>query len=106
MMFARALALVLVLLSPGFALPAAADVTIDLNNPNIEPLPIAVPDFVAENPAAADMARRDFADVVAADLAGTGLFREMPHGRLHQRRSPRSTARCNTPTGRRSTPAG
>ncbi|MBK1636955.1 Tol-Pal system beta propeller repeat protein TolB [Rhodovulum adriaticum] len=43
----------------------------------IEPLPVAVPDFVAEDARAADYAR-NIARVVAADLAGTGLFREIP----------------------------
>jgi TolB protein len=62
------------------AVPASAQdgpLKIRLTDGVIEPLPIAVPDFVAENAAAADMARQ-IADVVAADLAGTGLFREIP----------------------------
>ncbi len=45
----------------------------------IEPLPFAVPDFVAENAGATDLAR-DIARVVAQDLEGTGLFREIPSG--------------------------
>ncbi|MHC0053343.1 Tol-Pal system beta propeller repeat protein TolB [Actibacterium sp. D379-3] len=43
----------------------------------IEPLPFAVPDFVAETPQAAEYAR-NISRVIAADLAGTGLFREIP----------------------------
>lgn len=43
----------------------------------IEPMPFAVPDFVPENNAASEVAR-DLARVVASDLAGTGLFREVP----------------------------
>lgn len=43
----------------------------------IEPLPFAVPDFIAENGGAEELAR-DIARVVASDLAGTGLFREIP----------------------------
>ncbi len=43
----------------------------------IEPLPFAVPDFVAENAGAEELAR-NIARVVAADLEGTGLFREIP----------------------------
>lgn len=42
----------------------------------IEPMPFAVPDFVAENNGAAEVAR-DIARVVASDLTGTGLFREV-----------------------------
>lgn len=43
----------------------------------IEPLPFAAPTFIAENPGAAEMAA-SITRVVAADLAGTGLFREIP----------------------------
>ena len=42
----------------------------------IEPMPFAVPDFIAENGGGGKLAR-DIARVVAADLAGTGLFREL-----------------------------
>ncbi|MFZ1726838.1 MAG: Tol-Pal system beta propeller repeat protein TolB [Albidovulum sp.] len=42
----------------------------------IEPLPFAAPIFIAENPEAADMAAA-VTNVVAADLSGTGLFREI-----------------------------
>ena len=43
----------------------------------IEPLPIALPAFVAETEAAATLAR-DINRLVAAELVGTGLFREIP----------------------------
>ncbi len=43
----------------------------------IEPLPFAVPNFVPANAAAAELSS-DLARVVAADLIGTGLFREIP----------------------------
>ncbi|RUS63159.1 Tol-Pal system protein TolB [Pseudorhodobacter sp. E13] len=43
----------------------------------IEPLPFAVPDFVAENGAAGEYAK-NLARVIASDLSGTGLFREIP----------------------------
>jgi len=43
----------------------------------IEPLPFAVPDFIAENASAAELAQ-NISRVVAADLEGTGLFREIP----------------------------
>ncbi|SLN19893.1 translocation protein TolB [Roseovarius albus] len=43
----------------------------------IEPLPFAVPDFVAGSSASAEYAR-NIARVVSADLSGTGLFREIP----------------------------
>jgi len=50
---------------------------IEITEGVIEPLPFAVPDFVAEDGRARDLAAQ-IADVVAADLAGTGLFREIP----------------------------
>ncbi|HMO09785.1 MAG TPA: Tol-Pal system beta propeller repeat protein TolB [Paracoccaceae bacterium] len=65
------------------AVQAAPDVAqaqplrIEITEGVIEPLPFAVPDFVAENAGAAQVAR-DIARVVAADLTGTGLFREIP----------------------------
>lgn len=43
----------------------------------IEPLPFAAPAFVAENPQAKDYAE-NITRVIAADLANTGLFREIP----------------------------
>ncbi len=42
----------------------------------IEPMPFAVPNFVPDGPAAAQYAN-DLSRVVAADLTGTGLFREI-----------------------------
>lgn len=50
---------------------------IEITEGVIEPLPFAVPDFVAENGAAADYAA-NIARVIASDLSGTGLFREIP----------------------------
>ena len=60
------------------AIPVMAEpLRIVIDEGVIEPLPFAVPDFVAENGAAGDYAR-NIARVVAQDLAGTGLFREIP----------------------------
>ena len=56
--------------------PAQA-VTITLDSPTIEPVPIAIPAFIAESGGADDLAR-DIARVVASDLVGCGLFREIP----------------------------
>ena len=50
---------------------------IEITEGVIEPVPIAVAPFIAENPEAQDFARQITA-VVAADLAGTGLFRDVP----------------------------
>ena len=63
-------------------LPAAAQqgpLRIEITEGVIEPLPVAVPEFIAENPAADEYAA-NIAQVIAADLTGTGLFREIPRG--------------------------
>ncbi|SDW14079.1 Tol-Pal system beta propeller repeat protein TolB [Litoreibacter albidus] len=52
----------------------AEPLRIELDSPNIEPLPFAAPAFIAET-AGAEQYARDLASVVAADLQGSGLFR-------------------------------
>ncbi|MBV0911271.1 Tol-Pal system beta propeller repeat protein TolB [Anianabacter salinae] len=65
------------------ALPALAQdngpgpLRIEITEGVIEPLPIAVPDFIAEDGGAAAYASQ-IARLVAEDLTGTGLFREIP----------------------------
>ncbi len=61
----------------GTAAAQTGPLRIEITEGVIEPLPFAVPDFIAENGAAAEYAAL-LARVVAADLAGTGLFREIP----------------------------
>ena len=70
-------ALSLLPLMGGQAQAQSGPLRIEITEGVIEPLPFAVPDFVAENGAAADYAR-NIARVIASDLAGTGLFREIP----------------------------
>lgn len=79
MMMVRILALLLALTGLSVAPLAAQDgpLRIEIDEGVIEPLPFAVPDFVAETPAATQMAEQ-ISRVIAADLAGTGLFREIP----------------------------
>ncbi len=64
-----------------WALPAVAQsngpLRIEITEGVIEPLPYAVPDFVSDSAAGADFGRR-IARVIASDLSGTGLFREVP----------------------------
>ncbi|UYV37972.1 Tol-Pal system beta propeller repeat protein TolB [Rhodobacteraceae bacterium D3-12] len=62
-----------------WALPVAAQqgpLRIEITDGVQEPLPYAVPDFVPENGASGEMAL-NIARVVADDLTGTGLFREI-----------------------------
>lgn len=56
------------------AAPVRAELTVDITKGNIEPLPIAVPDFSASD----DVARQlgiDISEVIAANLERSGLFR-------------------------------
>lgn len=68
-------------LSFGTASPLLAQdpgpLQLDITRGVIEPLPLAIPDFIAETPQAAEYAQQ-ISDVIAADLVGTGLFREIP----------------------------
>ncbi len=69
--------LVALALLPATVTAQDVPLTLDLTKPVIEPLPFAVPDFIAENAGAEDYAR-EISRVIADDLAGTGLFREVP----------------------------
>jgi len=72
---------ILTLLLALFAAPVLAQssgpLKVEITQGVIEPLPFAVPAFVAESAAATKMSG-DLARVVVADLVGTGLFREIP----------------------------
>lgn len=61
---------------PSTTLAQNTPLRIELNNPVIEPMPYAVPMFVAETPAAQAFAEK-ISRLVADDLNGTGLFREI-----------------------------
>lgn len=68
------------MLACAVALPTglrAEPLRLELTEGVIEPLTFAVPDFQAENSGGADFASR-IARVIADDLSGTGLFREVP----------------------------
>jgi TolB protein len=54
--------------------PVRAEITVDITQGNVEPLPIAVPDFVAGSEAARRFST-DIAEVVAEDLERSGLFK-------------------------------
>lgn len=78
----RFLTVLFVLLSAAavLSIPARAQdgpLRITITDGVIEPLPFAVPTFVARNAAAGDLAQ-DITRVIAADLSNTGLFREIP----------------------------
>ncbi len=67
----------LVLLTGAFVFlgqPASAQLRVDITRGNVEPVPIAIPDFIVGNPESAQFAR-DVAEVVSNDLERSGLFR-------------------------------
>ena len=66
-----------------FAAAAQAPLRIEITEGVIEPMPFAVPGFVPDGGAAGDLAAR-ITRVVADDLAGTGLFREIPSSGAHR----------------------
>ena len=65
-----------VLLALAIAQPASAALTVDVNQANIQPLPIAIPDFVAPNLGDTTAAQK-IAGVVRADLDRSGLFKSL-----------------------------
>ena len=71
------LALALTLALPAVAQERSGPLRIEITEGVIEPVPIAVAPFLAENAAASDYAAQ-ITSVVAADLVGTGLFRDVP----------------------------
>lgn len=69
--------LIMAVSAPSVVLAQNGPLRIEITEGVIEPLPYAVPDFVAESAGARDMAQQ-IARVVADDLTGSGLFREVP----------------------------
>ena len=57
-----------------FAAPAQAQLRVDITEGSLNPMPIAAPDFIAADPASAQIGR-DIAGVIRADLDRSGLFR-------------------------------
>ncbi|HVU20877.1 MAG TPA: Tol-Pal system beta propeller repeat protein TolB [Rhizomicrobium sp.] len=60
------------LFAMAFATPSFAALQVDVNQGNIQPLPIAIPDFVGDTSAGANIAK-----VVSADLDRSGLFKPL-----------------------------
>ena len=70
----------LALCAGALALPATAQngpLRLEITEGVIEPLPFAVPSFVSGS-GASGQAAQDISSLIAADLSGTGLFREIP----------------------------
>ncbi|MBB4006645.1 Tol-Pal system beta propeller repeat protein TolB [Allorhizobium taibaishanense] len=67
--------IVLVGMAGAFATPAMALVEININKGNVEPMPIAIPDFLSSNGIGAKISA-----VVEADLKRSGLFAPVNHG--------------------------
>jgi len=78
--FLAAFAAIVLSVAPQPTLAQAArsgPLRIEITNGVIEPMPFAVPAFVADSAASQQMAN-DLARVVVSDLTGSGLFREVP----------------------------
>ncbi len=56
-----------------FALPAQAQLRVDVTKGSVEPLPVAISSFHAERPEFADLAR-DIPQIITNNLRGSGLF--------------------------------
>jgi len=76
-MMKRLIACMLALLLAGPVLAQSGPLRITITDGVIEPITFAAPIFEAENQAAAQVAT-DISRLVVQDLAGTGLFREIP----------------------------
>ena len=61
------------------AVPAHAQLTIDMTKPSFEPVPIAITDFSGDNVGA------EMATVIRNDLQNSGLFRSIPPGSFIER---------------------
>lgn len=84
-MFRFALAaLAALMIGPGAALAQQGPLHIEIDEGVIEPLPYALPSFVAETGGASEMAAQ-ISQVINADLSGTGLFRQIPENAYLQR---------------------
>ena len=76
-MLKRLMILMMALVLGGPVLAQSGPLRLTITDGVIEPLPFAVPIFDAENAEAGQVAA-DISRLVAQDLAGTGLFREIP----------------------------
>ena len=63
-------------LTLAIAPPSAAQIEIDITKGNLEPVPIAIPDFISGDPQARDIGK-DIAEVVRNDLERSGLFKSL-----------------------------
>ena len=76
-MMRRLLTLLVALLLAGPLFAQSGPLRLTITDGVIEPITFAVPSFEAESPAA-QQAATDISRLVVQDLAGTGLFREVP----------------------------
>src|SRR5882724_3342070 len=65
-------------LAAGSAIPAHAQLTIDMTKPSFEPVPIAIVDF------GGDAVGAEIAAVIRNDLQSSGLFRSIPQSSFIQ----------------------
>ena len=76
--------LLLCVVTLGAASPGArAEVRIDITRGNVEPLPIAIPEFFGLSAAESELGR-NIADVIQNDLVNSGLFRAVDRAAFNQ----------------------
>lgn len=74
----RAIAILAAVAGSGvLAAPAEAALQVDITGGQVEPMPIALPPFVASAPESMQLGA-DIAAVIASNLEGSGLFRPLP----------------------------
>ena len=76
-MMCRVLLIVMLVFGVTAAAAQTGPLRLEITDGVIDPLPVAIPDLVPENAEAAAMGQQ-LSRVIAADLAGTGVFREVP----------------------------
>ena len=69
-------ALIVALSCVFMGISAQAQLAIDITEGNLEPLPIAVPDFISEDSRVADLGAK-VAEIIRADLERSGLFKPL-----------------------------
>ncbi len=70
------LTVMMLFVTTGFLTPAHARLQVDITQGNIEPMPIAIPDFSGADRQIADLGR-NISDVVRNDLERSGLFKPL-----------------------------
>ena len=100
-MIKKLLAAMAIIITAALAAPANAQVHVNVEEGHLNPMPIAIVDFMGGSPAAQQVGR-DVAGVIRANLERSALFRAIPSD-ASLSASKRWKCRRVLPTGRSST---